>query len=446
MSLGKGRLCLIEDDPIMGESLGHRFSLEQIEFDWFMDANSAIQGITNTNYSIIISDIQLPDMSGERLFDSLLELDQHQPPVLFITGYGSIDQAVRLLKMGARDYITKPFDLDELLNKLRTFSQELFTDIESTNQVPVLGISPVIRRIEESLRQVAGHKASILITGESGVGKEYAARYIYHVDAPNEDKPFVAINCAALPENLLEAELFGYEKGAFTGAVRKHRGVFEKADGGTLFLDEVGDMTPAMQVKLLRTIQEGKVHPIGSEKVINVDVRLICATNRDLKQAVRSGVFREDLFYRINVIHIDIPPLRRREEDILWFAHRFVREYVNTHSVQRFLPPISERYLKAQLWPGNIRELYHQIERACILAKHEILGPKELGILSTSDDSVQVGEMNLKRYLTECEMRLINETLENHQWKIAESAASLGISRKNLWEKMRKHGIQIDNS
>jgi DNA-binding NtrC family response regulator len=440
------RLCLVEDDPIMGESLSHRFQLENIDVDWHQDATSAIKAISNTSYSVIISDMRLPDMSGEALFESILEMDRQPPPVIFITGYGSIDQAVRLLKKGARDYITKPFDLDELLNKLRTISKDLFSGDDSAGSEPILGISPLMRRIEETLRQVAQHQASVLITGESGVGKEYAARYLYNASMPDAGAPFIAINCAALPDNLLEAELFGYVKGAFTGAVRNHRGVFERADGGTLFLDEIGEMPASMQAKLLRTIQDGVVQPVGSEKTLHVDVRLICATNRDLKKAVRAGEFREDLFYRINVIHVNIPPLRRREEDIQWFAQRFVEEYANKHSVHHFLPPISERYLKAQLWPGNIRELNNLIERSCILARQEILGPKELGGLSSEisieDDQLMAGGVNLKQYLVECETRLINETLEGHQWKIAESAASLGISRKNLWEKMRKHGIK----
>ncbi len=444
MAVMKEKLCLIEDDLIMGESLTHRFSLEHIDFDWYQDARSALQGITENEYGIIVSDIRLPDMNGEELYERILKKQKHLPHMLFITGYGSIEQAVRLLKKGAKDYISKPFDLDDLLAKLRSLGGNIFSEEDGENQAPALGISPVMRRIEETLREVACHKASILITGESGVGKEYAARYLYLADSPDEAKPFVAINCAAFPENLLEAELFGYEKGAFTGATRKHRGVFERADGGTLFLDEVGEMPLSMQAKLLRVIQEGVVSPLGSESSISVDVRLICATNKDLKNAVKSGAFREDLFYRINVIHVHIPPLRQRTEDILWFAHRFVKLYVKEHSAQRFLPPISERYLAAQSWFGNVRELHHVIERACILAKHELLGPRELGDLSTEEKNLHEDHMDLKQRLVSYEKKLLRERLEEHDWKITQTAMSLGISRKNLWEKMKKYRIQVE--
>lgn len=443
MNRSPGKLCLIEDDPIMGESLSHRFSLEDMDYDWFKDGRSAIRAICENDYGVVVSDIRLPDVNGEELYDLLLERCHQIPPVIFITGYGSIDQAVRLLKKGARDYITKPFDLDDLLNKLRFIDPDLFAREGEAAHEPELGISPAMRRIEEILREVAGHKASVLITGESGVGKEYAARYVHQSDRSRQDRPFIAINCAALPEELLEAELFGYEKGAFTGATRSRAGVFRKADKGTLFLDEVGEMSAAMQAKLLRAIQEGTIQPLGSDDTEKVDVRLICATNRDLKKSVRTGEFREDLFYRINVIHVEIPPLRKREEDIIWFARLFVEEYSRQHSVHRFLPAISQRYLKAQPWPGNIRELHHFIERACILAQQEILGPRELGLLQ-EEESPEEEAMSLKLHMEKCEARMIRETLNAHQWKISETAASLGISRKNLWEKMKRYCIEED--
>ncbi len=437
------KLCLVEDDPIMGESLTHRFALEGLSCDWHRDAASALRALGETDYAALISDIRLPDQSGEEMFHSLLMLGKTPPPTLFITGYGSIDQAVRLLRQGARDYISKPFDLDELLNKLRSLCPEMFGSRETPCLEAVLGISPLMRGIQETLTRVARHGASLLITGESGVGKEHAARYFHQCVDPEKKLPFVAISCAALPENLLEAELFGYEKGAFTGAERKHRGVFERAHGGTLFLDEIGDMSTAMQAKLLRAIQEGTVQPVGSEDTIQVNMRLVCATNHDLKKAVKDGGFREDLYYRINVIHIHIPPLRERKEDILWFAHRFVEEYAREHEARRYLPPITERYLVGQIWPGNVREVRHTVERACILTEQEMLGPREVGA-SASAEKGPAGSrgMDLKTHLQECERRRIREALEAHQGRIAETAESLGISRKNLWEKMRKYKIQ----
>jgi DNA-binding NtrC family response regulator len=437
------RLCLVEDDPVMGESLTQRFSLEGITCDWHHDAHSALRAIDVENYAVIISDIRLPDLSGEDLFKTLLERDVTPPPTLFITGYGSIDQAVQMLKLGARDYITKPFDLDQLLEKLRTLCPTLFSETGKQCWEPVLGISPSARRTEEILKRVAAHSTSVLISGESGVGKEHAALYLHHCGDPLGKKPFVPLNCAAVHEHLLEPELFGHEKGAFTGALRTHRGVFERAHGGTLFLDEVGEMPPAMQVKLLRATQERVVQRVGGEEAVLADVRLVCATNHHLKSMVEHGEFREDLFYRINVIHVHIPPLRERKDDILWFARRFVEEYAHENNVRRSLLPIAEQYLLNQPWPGNLRELQHTIERACILADQELLGLRELlGALSSEERSGMSDGEDLKSYLEQCERRLIEQTLEMHGWRIAESAAALGISRKNLWEKIRKFDLR----
>jgi DNA-binding NtrC family response regulator len=437
------RLCLVEDDPVMGESLTYRFSLEGIPCDWHHDARSALHAIDTENYGAIISDIRLPDLTGEDLFKALLKRDVIPPPILFITGYGSIDQAVRLIRLGARDYITKPFDLEQLLDKLRTLCPVLFADGLESCPEPVLGVSPVMHRLEETLRRVADYRASVLFAGESGVGKEHAALYLHHCSDPLGKKPFVPVNCAAVHENLLEAELFGHEKGAFTGAVRTHRGVFERAHGGTLFLDEVSDMAPAMQAKLLRAIQGGVVQRVGGEEDISADVRLVCATNHDLKQMVEAGNFREDLFYRINVIHVHIPPLRERKEDILWFAHRFVEDYARENAVRRYLLPVVEQYLLDELWPGNLRELQHMIERACILGDQEMLGLQELlGALNTEEQPDIPRQENLKVYLEQCERRLIQQTLEAHQWRIVESASNLGISRKNLWEKIKKFNLK----
>lgn len=441
------KLCLVEDDPIMGESLTHRFTLEGVSCDWHQTAEAALSAMEETGYGALVSDIRLPDMDGEEMFNSLLEQNSPPPPAIFITGYGSIDQAVRLLKLGARDYITKPFDLDELLAKLHSLCPEIFIAPGSLSSRPVLGISPVMRNIQETLMQIAQHDAGVVITGESGVGKEYAAQYLHRCVDSGRERPFIAVNCAALPENLLEAEMFGYEKGAFTGAERRHRGVFERAHGGTLFLDEIGEMSGSMQAKLLRAIQEGIIHRIGSEETVRVDVRLVCATNRDLRKMVSEGGFREDLYYRINVIHVPIPPLRERKEDILWFARRFMADSAHKHSLSRYFTPIAERYLVDRSWPGNLRELRHAIERACILARQETIGPKELGATDSEEVELHASdERDLKGCLQEYEENLIREALAAHRWHIVETADSLNISRKNLWEKMRKHGIDKQKS
>lgn len=441
------RLCLVEDDPIMGESLTHRFTLEGVSCDWHQTAEAALSAMEETGYGALVSDIRLPDMDGEAMFNSLLKQNKAPPPALFITGYGSIDQAVRLLKLGARDYITKPFDLDELLAKLHSLCPEIFIAPGSLSSRPVLGISPVMRNIQQTLMQIAQHDAGVVITGESGVGKEYAAQYLHRCVDSGRERPFIAVNCAALPENLVEAEMFGYEKGAFTGAERRHRGVFERAHGGTLFLDEIGEMSGSMQAKLLRAIQEGIIHRIGSEETVRVDVRLVCATNRDLRKMVSEGGFREDLYYRINVIHVPIPPLRERKEDILWFARRFLADSAHKHSLSRYFTPIAERYLVDRSWPGNLRELRHAIERACILTRQETIGPKELGATDSEEVELHASdERDLKGCLQEYEENLIREALAAHRWHIVETADSLNISRKNLWEKMRKHGIDKQKS
>ncbi|GAB4344441.1 MAG: sigma-54 dependent transcriptional regulator [Gammaproteobacteria bacterium] len=438
------KLCLIEDDPVMGESLLHRFELEGIACDWLRDGASAREQLAMGSYAAVISDIRLPDASGEELFEELLHRGGEVPPTLFITGFGSIDQAVRLLQRGARDYITKPFDLDDLLAKLETLCPEVFGEVADSGGEPVLGISPAMREIETTLQRVARHNANVLITGESGVGKEFAAHFLHRQRSGNhENQPFVAVNCAALTESLLEAELFGHEKGAFTGATRTHRGVFERADGGTLFLDEIGEMSPTMQAKLLRVIQERRLQRVGGETSIPVDVRLVCATNRDLQQMVNSGTFREDLFYRINVVHVHIPPLRERREDIVWFARLFTRQFAEQNSERKVLHQGTEQLLARRPWPGNLRELQHTIERACILTEEQVLNVEAIGFVSQVPDQEPkvVGE-DLKTRMLRCECELIRDELEKHQWRIVETAESLGISRKSLWEKMRRHGLQ----
>ncbi len=444
-------LCLVEDDLIMGESLADRLTLEGLDCDWHRDGESALRALRHRSYAALISDIRLPDLSGEDLFQALNEEQVALPPTLFITGYGSIDQAVRLLRLGARDYITKPFNLDQLIEKLRFISPSLFIDDEWKNLEPVLGNSLVMRRVQKMARVLSQHRVSVLITGESGVGKEYAAQYIHTTSDDTGCLPFISVNCAAVPETLLEAELFGHERGAFTGAVQSRKGVFERADRGTLFLDEIGDMSPAMQAKLLRVLQNGVFERIGAHKQMEVDVRVICATNRDLKALVDAGDFRDDLFYRINVAHIHIPALRDRADDIAWFARTFVESFSKKSHASWTLSHTGEEYLRKQPWPGNLRELKHTLERACIFASQPMLGPAELSVSPDKEAESEYardrdsGEsLPLKGYLEQCEHDHILETLEANAWQISATAQSLGISRKNLWEKMRKYGITQD--
>lgn len=432
------KLCLVEDDPIMGESLSHRFELEGYPCDWFKSALAAKAHIGIADYAAIISDIRLPDMGGNELYQQLLAEGRTLPPTIFITGYGNIGDAVELLKMGATDYITKPFDLDILMEKVHAICRDLSPQRDAPPAT--LGISATMRRLEETLCRVSGHNATALITGESGVGKEYAARFLHHCAfGENRQHPFIAVNCGAIPEGLMEAELFGSEKGAFTGSVRTRPGVFEQANGGTLFLDEIGDMPANMQVRLLRVIQERQVVRIGGETPISLDLRIICATHRDIKQMVTNGEFREDLYYRVNVVHLHIPPLRERREDILWFTHLFLSE-MDPES-KRYLLPSAEQQLLQYDWPGNLRELHHSIERVTIFTLEPAIGAEAFSINGeASEDNADFNE-DLHNRLMQYECHIISEALHRHDFQINETAGELGISRKNLWEKMKKLGI-----
>ncbi len=433
------RICLIEDDAIMGESLVDRFELEGFSHDWFRNGCDGGQALRSQNYALVMSDIRLPDTTGSALFEQLLSENRSLPPFIFITGHGDIDTAVRLLKAGAHDYITKPFDLDALIDKI--------TNLLAPNDglgAASLGLSPAMRQIETMLHRLAASEASVLITGESGVGKERVATALHGLTG--SAKPFIAVNCGALTESLLEAELFGYEKGAFTGAARTKKGVFEQADGGTLFLDEIGDMPLSMQVKLLRALQERCIVRVGGETPIPVDIRLVCATHQTLQERVSNGSFREDLYYRINVVELRIPPLRERPEDILPLARQLLVEMALARGkTTPSLTPTAEHALKNYPWPGNIRELKNTLERASLMSdsriiSHDILFDRPAPVLSGQQDVAA----SLRDYLSECERDFIVRALDTHQWQIQTCADSLGISRKNLWEKMRRLDIDKD--
>ena len=431
-------ICLVEDDPIMGESLCDRFQLEGLAFDWHQTAAGAMAAIGSHSYAVVISDIRLPDLDGGEMYAHLRGTQGKLPPFIFITGYGAIDGAVRMLKLGAEDYLTKPMDIRALLDKVRALCVR---GRPAKAGEPTLGVSSALRAIEAMLPKIAGSSGTVLITGESGVGKEEVARALHRARDAEGTRPFVAVNCGALTETLLEAELFGHVKGAFTGATRDRKGLFEQADGGTLFLDEIGDMSPAMQVKLLRAIQERQVVRVGGDTPIPVNIRLVCATNRDLKQMVEEGGFREDLYYRIHVIHLHIPPLRERREDILWLTDRLLARCTTEHGgVVRSLHRNAEKPMLDYPWPGNIRQLKHILERACILSTQPVLTPELLFGELPAPQEDEPDEL-LADYLQACERRYIESALRANRWRMAETAAVLGISRKNLWEKLRKLGI-----
>lgn len=437
------RLCLIEDDEIMGEPLLRLLRLEGFDVTWCRSAADAVAAIGARGFAVVVSDIRLPDRDGGDLFLELKERHPMLPPFLFMTAYGTIDRAVDLLKAGAADYVTKPFDVDVLVQKVRALATDYGGGARDANTS--LGVSAVMQRIAENLPRLARHGSAFLITGESGVGKEYVALLFHRYAHPEGDRPFVAVNCASIPETLIEAEMFGFERGAFTGAVKAKRGLLEQAHGGTLFLDEIGEMPLLMQAKLLRALQDKKFTRIGGEAPISSNFCLVCATHRDLKAMVAAGQFREDLYYRIHVIHTHIPPLRERRDDIRWFVRTFVEEFNREHPREpRRLDPRTEQALMNYAWPGNIRELRHAVERACILSSGPLLDAEAFfGGLDADHEAEPRTSESLAEYLMACERDYLLMTLDRHGNHMTHAAEALGITRKTLWEKLKRLGIKV---
>lgn len=426
------RVCLIEDDPIMGEALVQRLELEGFAVTWHRTGRDGMRALAAGVDDLAVIDVNLPDLSGADLFARLLEERVRLPPSLFITGYGTIEDAVRLLKLGAAEYLTKPLDPTALIEKLQALAGAAGAHGGISGDDP-LGVSPAMRHLAAELARIARHaETPVLICGESGVGKEVVARHLHRLQCP--DAPFVAVNCAALPETLIEAELFGHEKGAFTGADRRRAGVFEQAGGGILFLDEIGDMPLALQSRLLRVVQGRQLNRIGGSEPVQVRARLVCATHQDLAALVREGRFREDLFYRVRVLEIRIPPLRERPEDILRLAERFVADYGRRVPQERRVLTAADRtHLLQHSWPGNVRELQHTLERACILGQGERLALKD-----APDAPARTG---LKAQAQASERAAIEAALAEQGFSMTATAARLGISRKTLWQKMKRYGV-----
>lgn len=432
-------ICLIEDDPIMGESLSERLVLEGFGVDWCTSGGQALGRLQQKKYDAVVSDIRLPDITGDDLFRRILtDTNVVMPPTIFITGHGSIENAVDLLKLGAADYLTKPLDPRELVNKLHKIChvEQAGTAVRGS-----LGVSPAMQRLAGKLLLISGHRETpVLITGESGSGKEVVARRLHELSEPGT--PFVAVNCASVPENLIESELFGHVKGAFTGASKDRRGVFEQANDGLLFLDEIGDMPLPMQAKLLRAIQDRAITPVGANRNIAVSFHLVCATHRDLVQMVQEGCFREDLFYRINVIQLHVPPLRERPEDVLWLAERFIAEHGAVHPAEkRQFAATAREALLAHSWPGNVRELKHTIERSCIMTPGSII--EGIDLFPAGDVMQHMDDSSLGAIREASERDHIIRALESHSWRKAETAKFLGISRKTLWQKMKQMDISL---
>lgn len=424
------QLLLVEDDPIMGESLVQRFELEGFEVHWCSQLSQA-RNILSEYFDVIISDIRLGDGLASDWYANLSP-ELRILPWFFLTGYGSVDDALTLVRSGARDYLTKPFEIEKLVDLVKRACGD---QGERTDEA-VLGVSPAMRDIESLLERIAPRDVSVLITGESGVGKEVAARFIHDRSAQGQNGELLAVNCAAIPETLLEAEFFGYEKGTFTGAVRSHTGFLERADGGTLLLDEVGDLPLQMQAKLLRALQEKSFFRLGAEKLTRSNFRLIAATNRDVRKAISEGTFREDLYYRLAVIQVSIPPLRDRPEDIRWLAERMLRDITQSLGMPVAVTDPFLHSLLLKPWPGNARELRSYLEEAVVLSEAGILDaqatPLSIAHSATSEFPV------LKKKVEQAEREHIALALTRTEGSVGQSAQLLGISRKTLWEKMKR--------
>lgn len=402
-------------------------------------------------WDVVLSDMRLPDGDGLSVLAHANTLAD-PPAVVFLTAYGTVERAVEAMKKGAADFLSKPFDDDHLLAVIRrnaefTHLRRRVAELERAEESPV-GVSPAFRSALELAATVARTDVAVLLQGETGTGKEVVARFI-HRRSLRASGPFVAVNCAAIPESLLEAELFGHERGAFTGALRSRAGRFEEASGGTLFLDEVGEMSLPVQAKLLRVLQDQKLERLGSNRTISVDVRIIAATQKDLAQEVARGTFRQDLYYRLKVVPILLPPLRQRREDIPLLAAHFARSFAQKYQRTLELSPELLACLAELPWPGNVRELLHLVERLAVTCPAPVVRPEHLppeyclpiaagtepGLTGTLADQVR-----------QFERRVIAQALEAAGGNRTQAAQSLGISRKTLWEKMRLYGLDDGGS
>jgi DNA-binding NtrC family response regulator len=431
-------------------------------------AEDALQQLDTNDIDLVILDVRLPKMSGiEALSKIRSKPETRKLPVLMVSGHASVAEAVQAVQLGATDFFEKPLDRDRVLvtvrNALQTWQlqrelQQLRADVE--HRYEMIGESPVMGALFAQLEKVAPTNGRVLISGESGTGKELIARAIHRL-SPRADKPFIKVNCAAIPSELIESELFGYERGAFTGAQGRKRGMFELANEGTLFLDEIGDMSASAQAKVLRALQSGEISRVGSEKAIAVDVRVLAATNKDLELEVQEGRFREDLFFRLNVVPIVSPPLRERHSDIRLLAQGFLRDFCLENGLRN--KPIDGDVLSAlaeRPWPGNVRELRNVVERMAILSGDRITlddlpeegvlsqGRRESASPSDFPSSVDEGgeRLTLREYRGRAEKEYILSTLDEVGWNISRAATILGVERTNLHKKMRSYGIRRGES
>ena len=448
----KSSILLIDDDDSLRRVMEFTLTEAGHRVNAVSSGEEGLSLFEKDGFDAVITDITMPGMNGMQVLEKIRDQD-NRVPVIVITAYGTIESAVDAMKKGAFDYITKPFNRDELritldtalrMRRLEKENQELRTVVNDRYRFDsIVGTSEKLRELLDMAGRVAASEASVLITGESGTGKELLARGI-HFNSSRAEGPFVAVNCAAIPENLIESELFGHVKGAFTGAVRDREGKFELAAGGTLFLDEIGDLRIDMQAKILRALQERQVDRVGGRHPLSVDVRIIAATNKDVELAVKEGAFREDLYYRLSVITLHLPPLRERREDVAVLADHFLKKF-NPDTAVRIAPDAATA-LSSYGWPGNVRELENVIQRATVLKRGETITAQDL------PDKLKKEKMNVESIilnlpedgisLEELEKSLIVKALEKQKGNQTRAAEYLGITRPTLIYRMEKYGIK----
>jgi len=441
-------ILIVEDEDTLRESLKRIFVKADFSVDTAESAEKALSMLESNIYDVIVSDIILP---GEDGIEMLTRVRQELPDQLFIvmTAYASIDTAIKALRAGAYDYIMKPVIHEEIKQVVGNAIRQRHLQVEnvllkreigkSYDFSSIIGDSPPIKAIIEEVRKISDTKSNVLLLGGTGTGKELFARVIHH-NSYRRDMPFIPINCSVIPESLLESELFGHIKGAFTGAITSKKGLFEEADGGTIFLDEIGDINPYFQIKLLRVLEDHVIRPVGSTKSLKVDLRIIAATNKELETAVKEETFREDLFYRINTIILKIPALKDRKEDISLLVNHFLKKY--SQDLQKHVTSISDEALKRMVnynWPGNVRELQNVIERAILITDSDKITIGNLPEAMKNIKSFQKFSLGKRLSIEDYTKALILE----YQASCTEQqiAAILGITRKSLWEKRKKWGL-----
>ena len=437
-------ILIVDDEESVRDSLYNWFIDDGYHVECAENAKQALSLLDEKEFDIVLADIKMPGMDGMEMHRRIKTLAR-EPVVIIMTAFASVDTAVQALKDGAFDYVTKPFDPDDLSHLIRNAATQVALKQENRNLKEkistlvdvedIVGESEPLQKVLREVERVAQSDSSVIVTGESGTGKELVARAI-HSNSPRKYFPLISVHCGALTESLLESELFGHEKGAFTGAAFNRKGRFEMADGGTIFLDEIGTISPKMQVELLRVLESKIFVRVGGNKEVTSDFRVICATNRDLKDMVKSGTFREDLYYRLNVVNIRIPPLREREGDIPMLVNHFIRKYCNSMSRDMIsIEPAAMKHLESFEYPGNVRELENMIERAIVVGDGKVIKLKDLPlgreVISSSIES-----------LDDLERKHIAKILDKYKWNISRSAKALDVDRATLYNKIKKYGFK----